>query len=217
MQMKKSILVAIAALLIFAVAGFGGETSPSLYVGGGISLPMGPQWFKDEHNMGFNFSGGVGFKVGQFFEIIGRGGFHSFPIDKEVIKAELEAYMGEDLTGVSISGGSLQSLEFGADLKVLLVSSQSTSSIRPYVIAGLGMANLKYSDFKITYQGTSISFAVPGDVTKIALDFGAGFEYMISPKVGLTFDGRYVLVTTEGESIKYLPVSVGLKFMLGSD
>ena len=51
--------------------------------------------------------------------------------------------------------------------------------------------------------------------TKLAFNFGAGFDWMVSPTVGIFADVRYAQIAVTGDPTGYLPVRGGLIVKLG--
>ncbi|MEE9443468.1 MAG: outer membrane beta-barrel protein [candidate division Zixibacteria bacterium] len=210
--MKKAIL-GMVVFVIFATTGMA-QTKMSGYIGGGLGVPMSPSGFTDEHNMGPNFMGGLGFELSPSLELVCRVGYNMFPINEDAIMTELEAELGP-LPGVSIDGGTFKVLAFGADLKVNFQSSGDEANMAPFIVLGLGMASTSFSDVTVSLGGMGITVPVDASETNFALNFGAGFNYMFSPSTGLFVDGRYCIILTEDESVSYLPIRAGLKFNFG--
>jgi len=50
--------------------------------------------------------------------------------------------------------------------------------------------------------------------TDFTVEFGAGMEIAISPKMSLFVDGKYVIIMAEDDNITYVPFHVGLIFGL---
>lgn len=211
--MKKALLVFAAVVLCASMAMAQSQAKPVIYLGGGLSMPLGPTEFKDYWKMGFGFGGGVGVSVGPQIELIGKVSYNMHSFDSDKLLSDLEAE-GEDVTGVTIDGGDIKILAFGADFKYIFTAGEE-AKFKPFMIAGLGMANLKYTD--VTVSDETLEITIPsGSTTEFALSGGAGFDYMFSPKAGFWFDARLATVLTEGETTTYLPFQVGLKFMLGN-
>jgi opacity protein-like surface antigen len=210
--MKRSI-VTLAVLLILSGAAFGqtdaAKMKPVFYAGGGLALPTSPSVFSDYWGMGYGFGGGIGIQITPYVEVIGKFCFNTFPFDADKFLADI----GE--TGATIDGLDFRALEFGADVKYMFDTGPE-SPVAPFLVAGVGAANVKVTDVTITEDGETITVPL-GDFseTKIALGIGGGLDYMFSPTAGLWVEGRYTIVTTEGESTGYLPLRAGIKLLFG--
>lgn len=213
--MKKILILAVVLLALSSIASAQTESAgikPIVYVGGGIALPLSPDMFKDYWKLGYGFGGGVGIEVTPGVEVIGRVFYNTFPLDDEKLLADAEAP-----EGVGIDGADLRFIEFGLDGKYILMADQPDAKLRPFLAVGLGMANVKVTEVTITGDGEAITPPL-GDLstTEFALNGGAGFDYMFSPKTGFWMDARVTVVLTEGDSMTYLPVRAGLKFVFGN-
>lgn len=221
------LFVVMCVMLILALSGtaLAGETKPAIYVGGGMSLPMGPQVFSDFWKSGFGGSGGFALQVSPAIEIGGTLGYSKFPFDDDAVLA----YFGLSdfqLPGlnidVSFSGLDITTLEFLAYGKYMFTVGAEGSRFKPYMVATGGMTKMSTDELSatVTISGlidTSFTETAPSmSTTDFTIGFGAGFEYMFSPKAGFWLDGKYMVILTEGESTSYLPIRAGLKFMFGS-
>ena len=237
--MRKLILVGVL-LLAFAVTGSAEGVKPVFYAGGGISLPMAPsQWdayasmemeigIKDMYKSGVNFGGGVGFQVSPMFELVGRVDYNSFSFDDEgfsdAMVKEFEKLL--PVTGLSldvdVDGGTLKLLEFMGDVKFLIPVGGEAPAFQPFLLGGIGITNAEISEsewtMSVSYVGqdTTFTMLIPSEShTKLAFNIGAGFDWMVSPTVGIFVEGRYAQVALAGDPIGYLPVRGGLIVKLG--
>lgn len=76
-------------------------------------------------------------------------------------------------------------------------SAQSGSSTIPYIIAGLGLYHLSFSD-----NG--------GSQTKFGINAGAGLEFRLTG-FSVYAEGRFHDIFTSGKSGHYIPLTVGVK------
>ncbi|MGH7623910.1 MAG: hypothetical protein ACREOJ_01160, partial [Gemmatimonadaceae bacterium] len=76
-------------------------------------------------------------------------------------------------------------------------SAQSSSSTIPYVVGGLGLYHLSFSD-----NG--------GSATKFGLNAGAGLEFRLTG-FSVYAEGRFHDIFTSGKSGHYIPLTVGVK------
>lgn len=206
----RRVLIIMAVLLVFAVsASAQSQIKPAIYAGGGLSMPVGPDAFKDYWKMGMGFGGGVGLGFTPYLEVIGKFYFNQFAFDGDQFLSDL------GVTGYTIDGFDFRALEFGADVKYMFSTAEG-APFKPYGIVGLGMANIKITDVTITGDGETLVLPM-GDIseTKFMLNGGVGFDYMFSPKAGLWVDARYATILTEGDAMSYIPIRAGVKILLG--
>lgn len=212
--MKKVIFVGIM-LVLFAASGFAGEMKPAFYIGGGVGMPMSPDFFKDTFKMGFGFGGGVGFQVHPMFEVMGRAYYNMYSLDKD----EYAIFLGDP--DAELDGGSLNMIEIMAEVKFLIpiAPEGEEAPFQPYLLGNVGFVNSKVSDLDVSYTDP-IEGDIEGTITSegstdIGFGFGAGFVYQVSPKAGIFVEGKYMSISTEDESTSYLPIRAGLKYNLG--
>ena len=204
----KKVLIAVGMILVLSL-GVQAQDEPmkiNIYAGGGLTMPMSPDVYKDYWKMGMAFGGGVGFEVTPTFEIIGRFGYNMHSLDTDKLL--------EGTSGITIDGLDFKTMEIMADIKYMFPAGAEGASFKPYLVGTVGMVNAKFSDVTIT--GGSLSMTLGGvDETKLAFGFGAGADLSLSPKAAIFIDAKYMMVTTSGESTAYLPFRAGLKFGLG--
>jgi len=74
--------------------------------------------------------------------------------------------------------------------------------VKPYVLGGLGLSNVKFSA-----GGTDQS------ETKVSFGFGAGVAFPLGTGGNRLFaETRYTSVSTSGSSVTFLPLVVGISF-----
>jgi len=191
--MKRAMIFAAISLLILAFSLNAGAAAPSIYAGAGYAIPMGD--FGDAYNGGIGGTAGVGFLINPKFEIGGRLAYSVF--------------------GSKVSGGpNFKSLEIMGDGRYIFPKGSSDSKFEPFITAGLGFVNSKIGSTTITIGDYSVT-AGGGSSTDFAINFGAGFDYLLSPAMKLFVEARYMSVQSSGGSSSYLPVRAGLKFLLG--
>jgi opacity protein-like surface antigen len=198
----KKILAILAILLAFSVSASAQiPSSPvSFYAGGALSIPSGPDSFKDTFKFGYHGSLGIGYSMSPMIELMGKVEYHTFGIDFANV---LPGY----------SGGSNKMLMYGVDVK--LSPSLPAMPIKPYILAGVGMANVKQSEFTGPASlalGVLNSF-IPEDQTKMYWNAGVGMNLLSNPVMSLFAQARYVSVATDGESSQFIPITIGVKFL----
>ena len=198
--MKK--LLILTVILAFVALSANAQISKpfNIYAGAGLSLPMGPDAIKDTYKTGIQGLGGVGFSMGPKFQLVGNIGYNSFAMDWE----QLEQTLSLSLT--DMSGGSLIAFTIGVDGKFDL--GLPAAPMTPFLVGGAGLAMLSISDVS---DGT-FSVPVSYDATKVYFEFGAGVEFKAGPAFNMFLMGKYVNIATEGESLSYVPVTLGVKF-----
>ena len=219
---KLTIATVMVVALIFSGSALAGETS--VYLGGGMSMPMSPDMFKDYWKMGFGGAGGVGFQIKPGLEVGVTLGYSSFPLDDDKMLTEMLAEVG--LTPADLEAAGI-TIELEAPLTALEILGYGKYTFGTgeapfgfYMIGLAGMTKLSADDITMTATipgvGT-ITVSEPGgpSATDITLGFGAGFDYMFSPTAGFWFDAKYMLILSEGESTAHLPLRAGVKFMFG--
>ncbi len=209
--MKKLVLVAFLIIAVAATCSAEQKLNPVLYLGGGISMPIGPQVFKDYWKMGVGFGGGIGFQLNPNMELIADIYYNQFSFDDSKFLSDI------GVTGASVDGLEFKMLEVMADFKYAFTSGQGESKFKPFLIGGVGIGAAKFADATVTGDlGTKTVPASSISESKVMFGAGAGFDYMFSPKAAFWLLGRFNIVSTSGESTTYLPVRAGVKFMLGS-
>lgn len=198
----KKILAILTVLLTFgAVASAQMPSSPvSLYVGGALSIPTAPESFTTSFKYGYHGSLGVGFDLNPAFELIGKVEYHTFNFDFD--QANMTDY----------SGGTNKMWMFGADAK--FSPSLPSMPVKPYFLGGIGMANIKQSEFEgpASLSLSILNAFISEDQTKFYWNMGAGFSLMSSPAFSLFAQARYVSIATDGEASSFIPVTIGVKF-----
>jgi opacity protein-like surface antigen len=199
--MKKT-MIALVALMLFAVGAQAQmPSSPvSFYVGGALSLPSAPDTFKDSYKNGFHGFAGIGLNAMPMLQFVGKAEFNSFGFN-------FDSYGSPGLD----EGGKQQIWMFGGDAR--LAPGVPASPFKPFALAGIGMASVKTSDF----SGSDLTLATSVNsqlesVTKMYWNIGLGMEFKSGPAMSFFVQGRYVNITTEGDPIKFIPISLGLKF-----
>lgn len=197
----RKILTILAILLAFgSIASAQVPSSPvSIYAGGALSIPTAPESFKTSFKNGYHGSLGLGFSASPLFELVGKVEYHTFNFDFD------PAY--SDYTG-----GTNKMWMFGGDVKVN--PSVPAFPVSPYILAGVGLANIKQSEFKgpASLSLSVLNSAISEDQTKFYWNTGAGFTLKTSPVFSLFAQVRYVSIATDNETSAFIPVTIGLKF-----
>ncbi len=195
-----AIMAVMAVLMTTSVMAQTPAKPFNMYLGGGGSLPSGD--LADGWKMGFHGTCRFGVPLASKMELTIGADFHTFALDMAGIRGIVSIPAGFD-----VDGGAFTALLLGGDIKLNL--GVPNTNMNPYLFGGGGMASLSISDITVTETSTGVSNTAPGpeSETKAFFEFGAGVE------MGKIFiQGKYVSIQAEGESINYIPFSLGFKF-----
>lgn len=171
--MKRTMRGIAVAVLMLAAGRLGAQTR--IMVGGGLLMPLGN--YKTADKMGFIGQAGVGFPVGP-------------------VGIRIEGDYGQTSHQDTVSGNT----KIIGGMASVVYHFKSPSTIKPYVLGGLGMYNVK-----IDFSGVS------GSSTKLAFGGGAGLELKMTG-ASLYLEAKYVNITTSGSSLSFIPITVGVRF-----
>lgn len=155
----------------------------------------------------FALGGGVGIPLGTFDDAV-KTGWHGlaavsfvpngWPVGIQ-IDGQYQQYKFDGSTSLK------DRLIMGTGNIVFKFKSSEESRVRPYLIGGGGVYNVKAT-------GTNdLGTLVEGGVTKFGLNAGAGFDFKAG-SVGLFLEGRFHDVFTSGENLKFIPITLGIRF-----
>ncbi|MGH7657618.1 MAG: outer membrane protein [Gemmatimonadales bacterium] len=173
--MKRKLTVA-AALVLVSLAGAStaqAQARASFFLGGGATIPVGD--LADAFGTGWNGLAGVNFALpGLPFGIRVDGMYSQNSADSGDAKLKI------------LSGNADAVFAFGAP----------GAPIKPYILAGIGMANAKVGD---------------GDgESNLAFNGGAGINFMLS-SLTVFVEARYFNVNSDPSSSSYIPISAGVR------
>jgi len=175
MQRNRLGILALA-LGLFATPGLGAQAQPTegirFGVGGGLTMPIGD--YGDIDKAGWHALGLI-----------------QFPISQSPVHLRFDAMYGQ--TSHDAGGGSTTLTGATGDLLYHLGSR--ASSVRPYVLGGLGFYN-------VDFGGVSES--------KFAFGLGGGILFSIGTMHAF-LETRYMSVQTS-PSLTFLPITLGLLF-----
>jgi hypothetical protein len=137
------------------------------------------------------------------------GDYVTFSPDQDKYRNELAQLLGNAATGYSIDGGNINILSVNANAKWTLLPIPVVS---PYLTGGIGLAQMSTGDLTVKYNGSSVGgFPKVAGETKTAANLGAGVDLKLGV-VTLYAEAKYTWIFTEGNSTKYIPISVGITF-----
>jgi len=173
--MKRTMRWIAMAALVF---GAGRLSAQKLTLGGGLLMPMGT--YSDADKMGFIGQAGIGFPAGP-------------------VGIRIEGDYGQTSHKNGVDGNT----KIIGGMASVVYHFKNPSSVKPYVLGGLGMYNVKID---VTGLGSASE-------TKLAFGGGAGLELALSA-TRFYLEARYMNVTTSGGSTAFVPITVGVRLGL---
>jgi hypothetical protein len=151
----------------------------------------------------FSLGGGLGIPLGTYDELVKVGWQGT---------AGLAFLSNRVPFGIRVDGSFAQfsderpldiksQLIFGSANAVYRFSSSPTTRLQPYVIGGIGVYNSKASG----------DDAPEGSTTEAGVNLGAGFDIQAGG-TGLFLEARWHNVFLEGNNLKFLPITLGVRF-----
>ncbi len=184
----KGLLKGVAAFGLIAALGASSAHAQNLMtvgVGGGITIPTGTT--SDALKTGWNAEGVFQYKPA------------TSPVGLQIDGAYSQ--LKANATGTA-AGLDKEKVWWGTGNVVFWFPTSKETKVRPYVLGGGGIYNLK--DTPIT--GTSAS------ITKFGINAGAGFDFDIQNNVAFFVEGRFHNVFISGGNAHYIPVTAGFRF-----
>lgn len=158
-------------------------------LGGGAGFPLGT--FDDEAKIGWHGLAAVSFVPnGWPVGIQIDGSYQQFALDDAAVP------------GFS---GLKDRLLMGTGNIVFKFKSSEEATFRPYLIGGGGVYNTKLTG------ADDPSNVLPGGTTDFGLNAGAGFDFKAGG-AGLFIEGRFHDIMRDGEDLKFIPVTLGIRF-----
>jgi hypothetical protein len=165
------------ALGLVAAPGLGAQAQPTegirFGVGGGLTMPIGT--YGDFDKAGWHVMGVL-----------------QFPIGQSPLHGRVDAMYGQTSHDVGSGNTTLT----GATADLLYHLGNRASSVRPYVLGGLGFYNID---------------AFGASESKFAFGAGGGILFSIGTMHAF-LEGRYMSVQTSNNSLNFLPITLGLLF-----
>jgi opacity protein-like surface antigen len=157
----------------------------------------------------FSLGGGIGMPLGSFDDAV-KTGWHGL--------AAISFVPNGAPVGIQFDGQYQQyKLDASSSLKdrfiigtgniVFKFKTSEESTFRPYLIGGGGVYNFK------TTGENDLGPVIDTDnsITKFGLNAGAGFDFKAG-SIGLFVEGRFHDVFTSGENLKFIPITLGIRF-----
>lgn len=215
--MKQVVAVVIILLLLGST-----NAQAQLSFGGGphagFSFSSFPKAVKDFYGIGIGFGAHGDLNIVKFVTVRLNFDYHIFASDKDkLLPANLVDQFGNPIPKSDLSISGLNAKAFGITANGI-GKLPTGSPFTPYAVVGFGIHILNISDGTLTYKPATQSFPIQtglGSETKFGLDFGAGSEFAIGPKLKLFMDVKYVIIFTSNESTGHIPLTVGATFAIG--
>jgi Outer membrane protein beta-barrel domain len=157
----------------------------------------------------FALGGGVGVPTGTFDDAV-KVGWHGlaavsfvpngWPVGIQ-IDGQYQQYKFDGSTSLK------DRFIMGTGNVVFKFKTSEESAVRPYLIGGGGVYNIKATGTNDV--GTIVD--TDNSVTKFGLNAGAGFDFKAGG-AGLFIESRFHDVFTTGENVKFIPITVGIRF-----
>ena len=183
--MMKRMLAGVVAsgfLMAVAVAPAAAQARGYIGFGAGAAVPVGD--FADSDKLGW---------LGQLIAgITGPSGRLGGRIDG--------AYSRHSFKGSAPGHDGL----FGGNADVVLNFGTTASKARPYLLAGVGIYNVKSTGTGTVSYSTS--------ETKGAFNGGAGVNIKTRGNMAVFLEGRFVSIRFEGGSLNFIPLSIGVRW-----
>jgi hypothetical protein len=158
---------------------------------------LGAQQTQPTEGIRFGVGGGLTLPMGNYADV-DKAGWHvmgliQFPISQSPIHARFDAMYGQTSRKAPASGNTTLT---GATGDLVYHLGNRASTVRPYVVGGLGFYNVDGGG---------------GSDTKFAFGAGGGILFSIGTMHAF-LETRYMSIQRSGSSYTFLPVTLGLMF-----
>jgi opacity protein-like surface antigen len=203
------LLIAVTTVSIGLSAGLVGFGAQFDYANLNVPDPL-----KSAYGPGYGGGAHIDFHLG-IATIRVNGDYITFGADEGVLRdliynevVATNAGLGIDKSAISVGGGRINILSFGANGKFGIPNR----GFCPYAIAGLGVASLSSSDFNVSYQGMSVASQSGFETqTKFMVNAGAGVDFFLG-RLALFVEAKYTWIFTDNEKSTYIPLTLGVTF-----
>lgn len=152
---------------------------------------------------GFSLGGGISVPLGTFDDVVKVGwqgtAAVSFASRNSPLGFQIDGSVSKfaDETPLDIKSQQI----YGTASAVYRFHTAEEAPYRPYLIGGGGVYNSKATG----------SDAPEGSSTKFGINLGAGFDFSLGG-AGLFVETRFHDIFTEGPNVKFLPITLGIRF-----
>jgi opacity protein-like surface antigen len=159
-------------------------------------MPMGN--LSDAFGSGFNVTGHVGYKPAMFTNLSFRG---DVSFDRFNAK--------EDISGTEVTQeGTFTAIGVSANAIYAFPQADASAMLRPYLLGGLGFYNTKS---KVTTSLGTVESSTEISDSNLGLQAGVGAEFALSG-FSTFAEAKFVNVLGDGSSIRWIPISFGIRF-----
>ena len=192
--MKKAILI---ILVLFLVNSLVAQTKKAIMFNTGLNIPSSTKYFSDYWDASYNFGAGIDIYLNSHLSLQGYIDYNHFPFDGKKVLEDLK----ESNQGISISGAAINILNLSANVKYHPIDIRQ--KVSPYILGGIGYANLSFTDLVGTDQRGGLGTLTSESVGALSINFGFGIEFVVSSGISIFVDARYILGFTEGKVVRY--------------
>ena len=191
-------------LLIFAVAHVSHAQEPihpTLYIGAGMTQARGDD--ARYSDTGFHLASSLGRSLTDRLAFHAGAGIHYLPMNPD----DLSEAFGLDRHGYSeLEGGDFIAITAMADVRYFPLDD---SRLNPYVLAGLGLVHTRRGDLDFEYFGVPETYPAAAN-SRFGINFGGGAHYPVTSTVSVFGQTAYTIAFTDDESVRMLPLQIGL-------
>jgi hypothetical protein len=196
--MKRFIL---SALIILSV--FSGAISQTTLLSGHVSLggamTLEPSDISENWHKGLNLNCGLVLNIRPNFGILSSLDYYRFGFSESYDNYAQHIYSGNAISIISLT----------VDLKAKLYRPPTNYS--PYILMGGGWMSVSSHHYDYTYSNIAYSAKYDDELVP-AIDFGMGFDFLSTRGRGFFIEAKYVEGMTKIESIKFIPLRIGILF-----
>jgi hypothetical protein len=184
-------IVCILILFISIPAALMAESGDiQIFLNGGLQLPLSPNAFKDNWNLGFGGGVGVVYSLTPIIRITGEFDFHYFGLDQSGLNIP---------AGERAEGGEAMIMYASGGVRILPMAN-SGNSMQLILLAGGGFYRVQTTDLK----SSTYTFAEGDEENTFGVHAGCGVEFK-----GFFAEALFILGFTEGDPTGHLPIRVG--------
>lgn len=200
----------LALLVLLLLAGFADAQTTrefKYYLNGGFAKVQKPDVMSDYHKSGYAVGGGIGTPLDTQGRLLARAS-----LDYSAYEMDGEAFLADSVipgAGATVSGGTAKIVHGGVNARAGLPAD---SKVIPYAVAGVGVVRVSIEDAYVDVPDSGIVLITSEPETKFAVNLGAGLEYAINEKLGITVEGQYRIGFLSEQRLRYIPLKVGIVF-----
>ncbi|HEY2065314.1 MAG TPA: hypothetical protein VGG84_05105 [Gemmatimonadaceae bacterium] len=190
MMTRRLLAALVAGTFVFAPAALRAQVSTSIFVSGGLSMPVSD--LSDQVNSGYNLN--LGLNVGA-------------PIVPVGARVELGYNSFDGKSGGFFGGGTARIISGTANA----ILNLGPTSAAPYLIGGLGIYNFHGSTTFTTLSGTTTASS---DNTKAGVNVGGGLRFPLGG-ISTFLEARYHVMLGDKADFtnsQFIPITFGIQF-----